>query len=315
MTKKILGIGNAIIDVFVKVDDIFLKKNNLIKGSMKLIDEGEFKNLKSNIKIENIVAGGSVANTMAGIAYLKGNASFIGKINLDEFGKIYKESLKNINVDFIYNEKKENLQTGASIIFITPDAERTMCTYLGMSSKLSKNDISENNIKDHSLLFLEGYLWDKGESEIMFKHAIDLAKKNKIEIAMTLSDVFCVKRHKQDFLNLLINELDVLIGNENEINELAGQENLANSIQQLREFNKLLIVTRGMQGSLAVQNNKITQCGCVKVERLLDLTGAGDLFAAGFLVEYIEKSDIKKCLENGSRLASKIIQQMGARLN
>ena len=315
MTKKILGIGNAIIDVFVKVDDIFLKKNNLIKGSMKLIDEGEFKNLKSNIKIENIVAGGSVANTMAGIAYLKGNASFIGKINLDEFGKIYKESLKNINVDFVYNEKKENLQTGASIIFITPDAERTMCTYLGMSSKLSKNDISENNIKDHSLLFLEGYLWDKGESEIMFKHAIDLARKNKIEIAMTLSDVFCVKRHKQDFLNLLINELDVLIGNENEINELAGQENLANSIQQLREFNKLLIVTRGMQGSLAVQNNKITQCGCVKVERLLDLTGAGDLFAAGFLVEYIEKSDIKKCLENGSRLASKIIQQMGARLN
>jgi fructokinase len=315
MTKKILGIGNAIIDVFVKVDDIFLKKNNLIKGSMKLIDEGEFKNLKSNIKIDNIVAGGSVANTMAGIAYLKGNASFIGKINLDEFGKIYKESLKNINVDFIYNEKKENLQTGASIIFITPDAERTMCTYLGVSSKLSKNDISENNIRDHSLLFLEGYLWDKGESEIMFKHAIDLAKKNKIEIAMTLSDVFCVKRHKQDFLNLLINDLDVLIGNENEINELAGQENLANSIQQLREFNKLLIVTRGMQGSLAVQNNKITQCGCVKVERLLDLTGAGDLFAAGFLVEYIEKSDIKKCLENGSRLASKIIQQMGARLN
>ena len=315
MTKKILGIGNAIIDVFVKVDDIFLKKNNLIKGSMKLIDEGEFKNLKSNIKIENIVAGGSVANTMAGIAYLKGNASFIGKINLDEFGKIYKESLKNINVDFIYNEKKENLQTGASIIFITPDAERTMCTYLGVSSNLSKNDISENNIKDHSLLFLEGYLWDKGESEIMFKHAIDLARKNKIEIAMTLSDVFCVKRHKQDFLNLLINDLDVLIGNENEINELAGQENLANSIQQLKEFNKLLIVTRGMQGSLAVQNNKITQCGCVKVEHLLDLTGAGDLFASGFLVEYIKKSDIKKCLENGSRLASKIIQQMGARLN
>jgi fructokinase len=315
MTKKILGIGNAIIDVLVRVDDNFLKKNNLIKGSMKLIDEVEFKNLKSNIKIENIVAGGSVANTMAGIAYLKGNASFIGKINLDEFGKIYKESLKNINVDFIYNEKKENLQTGASIIFITPDAERTMCTYLGVSSNLSKNDISENNIKDHSLLFLEGYLWDKGESEIMFKHAIDLAKKNKIEIAMTLSDVFCVKRHKQDFLNLLINDLDVLIGNENEINELAGQENLANSIQQLKEFNKLLIVTRGMQGSLAVQNNKITQCGCVKVEHLLDLTGAGDLFASGFLVEYIEKSDIKKCLENGSRLASKIIQQMGARLN
>jgi fructokinase len=308
MTKKILGIGNAIIDVLVRVDDNFLKKNNLIKGSMKLIDGVEFKNLKSNIKIENIVAGGSVANTMAGIAYLKGNASFIGKINLDEFGKIYKESLKNINVDFIYNEKKENL-------FITPDAERTMCTYLGVSSNLSKNDISENNIKDHSLLFLEGYLWDKGESEIMFKHAIDLAKKNKIEIAMTLSDVFCVKRHKQDFLNLLINDLDVLIGNENEINELAGQENLANSIQQLKEFNKLLIVTRGMQGSLAVQNNKITQCGCVKVEHLLDLTGAGDLFASGFLVEYIEKSDIKKCLENGSRLASKIIQQMGARLN
>ena len=177
MTKKILGIGNALVDVFTKVDDDFLKKNNLIKGSMKLIEEVEFKDLKRSIKIENVIAGGSVANTMAGIAYLKGDASFIGKTNLDEFGKIYKESLKKINVNFIYNEKKENLGTGGSIIFISPDSERTMCTYLGVSSRLSKDDILENNIKDYSLLFLEGYLWDKGQSEDMFKHVINLAKK------------------------------------------------------------------------------------------------------------------------------------------
>jgi sugar/nucleoside kinase (ribokinase family) len=314
MNKKILGIGNAIVDVLAKVDDEFLIKRNFIKGSMKLINKSEFEDLKKNIKIEKIVAGGSVANSMAGIAHLKGNSSFIGKINSDNFGEMYKKSLQDINVNFSYLEKNEDLSTGASIILITPDSERTMCTYLGISSHLSANDINENNIRDHELIFLEGYLWDKGISEKMFKHAISIAKKNKVKIAMSLSDIFCVTRHKQDFYNLLNNDLDILIGNENEINELSNKKNLLDSVNQLKELNKLVVITRSEKGSMAVKNNEIITCNSIKVNKVLDLTGAGDLFAAGFLKEYLDKSDIRKCLETGSILASKIIQKIGARL-
>jgi fructokinase len=315
MNKKILGIGNAIVDVLAKVDDEFLKKNKLIKGSMKLINKSEFEDLKKNIKIEKVVAGGSVANTMAGIAYLQGNPSFIGKINSDNFGEMYRKSLKDINVNFSYLEKNEDLSTGASIILITPDSERTMCTYLGISSHLSANDIIENNIIDHELILLEGYLWDKGISEKMFKQVISIAKKNKVKIAMSLSDIFCVTRHKQDFYNLLKYDLDILIGNENEINELTNKNSLLDSVNQLKKLNKLIVITRSENGSVAIKNNEITNCNSIKVNKVLDLTGAGDLFAAGFLKEYLDNSDIKKCLETGSMLASKIIQKIGARLN
>jgi fructokinase len=315
MSKKILGIGNAIVDVFVKVNDDFLLKNNLTKGSMKLIEKDEFESLKKTIKIEKIEAGGSVANTMAGIAYLGGNPSFIGKVNSDEFGKIYKKSLKKINVNFLYPEKEENLPTGASIIFITPDSERTMCTYLGISSQISKEDINEDYIKDYEIIFLEGYLWDKGMSEEMFKHVINLAKKNKIKIAMSLSDIFCVTRHREDFFKLLKNDLNILIGNENEINELIQKKNLLDSMNELKNINKLIIITRSEEGSVAILNNEIINCESIKVEKVLDLTGAGDLFAAGFLKEYLDKSNIKKCLQTGSKLAAKIIQKIGARLN
>jgi fructokinase len=314
MNKKILGIGNAIVDVLAKIDDEFLIKRNFIKGSMKLINKSEFEDLKKNIKIEKIVAGGSVSNTMAGIAHLKGSPSFIGKINSDNFGEIYRKSLQDINVNFSYLEKNEDLSTGASIILITPDSERTMCTYLGISSHLSANDINESNIIDQELIFLEGYLWDKGISEKMFKHAISIAKKHKVKIAMSLSDIFCVTRHKQDFYNLLNNDLDILIGNENEINELANKKNLLDSVNHLKELNKLIVITRSENGSMAIKNNEIVNCNSIKVNKVLDLTGAGDLFAAGFLKEYLDNSDIKKCLETGSILASKIIQQIGARL-
>jgi fructokinase len=252
---------------------------------------------------------------MAGIAYLKGDPSFIGKINSDEFGKIYRKSLEKINVNFRYAEKKESLSTGASIIFITPDSERTMCTYLGISSQLSKNDINEDDIKNYEVIFLEGYLWDKGMSEEMFKHVINLAKKNNIKIAMSLSDIFCVTRHRKDFFNLLINDLNILIGNENEINELMQKNNLLDSINEIIKINKLIIITRSSNGSLAVVNNEITNCQIVKVEKVLDLTGAGDLFASGFFKEYLNKSNIKQCLRTGSELAAKIIQKIGARLN
>ena len=314
MNKKILGIGNAIVDVLARVDDQFLLKKKLIKGSMKLIDKSEFEDLKKNIKIEKIVAGGSVANTMSGIAYLQGKPSFIGKINSDSFGEIYKKSLEDINVNFSYLQKNENLSTGASIILISPDSERTMCTYLGISSHLSESDINENNIVNNELIFLEGYLWDKGISEKMFKHAINIAKKNKVKIAMSLSDIFCVTRHKEDFYNLLNNDLDILIGNENEINELTNKKNLLDSINQLKKLNKLIVITRSDKGSVAIKNNEIINCESTKVDKIIDLTGAGDLFAAGFLKEYLEKSKIKKCLMTGSILASKIIQKIGARL-
>jgi len=315
MSKKILGIGNAIVDVFVKVDDDFLLKNNLTKGSMKLIEKEEFESLKKTIKIEKIEAGGSVANTMVGIAYLGGNPSFIGKVNSDEFGNIYKKSLQKIDVNFLYSEKEENLSTGASIIFITPDSERTMCTYLGISSQLSKKDINEDYIRDYEIIFLEGYLWDKGISEEMFKHVINLAKKNNIKVAMSLSDIFCVTRHREDFFKLLKNDLNILIGNENEINELMKKNNLKDSIYELKNINKLIVITRSENGSVAILNNEITNCESIKVDKVLDLTGAGDLFAAGFLKEYLDKSNIKKCLTTGSKLAAQVIQKIGARLN
>jgi fructokinase len=315
MSKKILGIGNAIVDVFVKVDDNFLAKNKLIKGSMKLIEKDEFETLKNTIKIEKIEAGGSVANTMAGISYLGGNSSFIGKVNSDEFGRIYKKSLEKIKVNFYYSQKSENLSTGASIIFITPDSERTMCTYLGISSQLSKDDIKKEHVKDHDLIFLEGYLWDKGISEEMFKHVINLAKKNNTGIAMSLSDIFCVSRHRNDFFKLLINDLNILIGNENEINELMQKNNLLDSINELKKINKIVVITRSENGSLVILNNEITKCESIKVEKVLDLTGAGDLFASGFLKEYLDKSNINKCLQTGSELAAKVIEKIGARLN
>ena len=308
---KILGIGNAIVDVICKVDDNFIKQNNLTKSTMKLFfDENEFQNLLKNLKIEKTVSGGSVANSIVGISQLGDKAGFIGKISDDVFGSNYEEGLKKENVRYFYSKKKEELPTGTCLILVTPDSERTMCTFLGTAGKINENDVSSNAIKKSEIIFLEGYLWDEGEPKKAFDKAINNSKK----VAMSLSDLFCVERHKPHFLNLVKNKLDITFANEQEITSLIEAKNFDEIINFSRELNKLVVVTRGKKGSIAINGDEITECASQNNLKIVDLTGAGDLFAAGFLHGFINKFSIKECLEKGTEMSSKIIQQFGARI-
>ena len=308
---KILGIGNAIVDVICKVDENFIEQNNLTKSTMKLFfDENEFKNLFTNLKIEKTVSGGSVANSIVGISQLGNETGFIGKISDDEFGSNYEEGLKKENVEYFYSKKKENLPTGTCLILVTPDSERTMCTFLGTAGKINENDISSDAIKKSEMIFLEGYLWDEGEPKKAFDKAINNANK----VAMSLSDLFCVDRHKPHFLDLVKNKLDITFANEQEITSLIDAKNFNEVINFLKELNKLIIVTRGDKGAIAINGNEITESSIQKNLKIIDLTGAGDLFAAGFLHGYINKLSTKESLEKGTEMSSKIIQQIGARM-
>ena len=308
---KILGIGNAIVDVICKVDEEFLFKNSLTKSTMKLVDEKEFKQLLSNLNIEKTIAGGSVANSIVGLAQLKNEVSFIGKVNDDKLGDEYEKSLTNEKVKYCYNKKTEDTPTGSCLILVTPDSERTMCTFLGIAGKISHNDINEDFIKRSELVFLEGYLWDEGEPKKAFDKALALANKS----AMSLSDKFCVERHKKSFLDLVQNKLDIIFTNEQEIMELINAKTFDEVIKFGEKLNKLLIITRSDKGSIAVSGSSITECEGQKNLKLVDLTGAGDLFAAGFLHGQINKMSVKECLIEGTEMASKIIQKIGARLN
>jgi sugar/nucleoside kinase (ribokinase family) len=308
---KILGIGNAIIDVICKVNDNFINQNNLTKSTMKLFfDENEFKKLLKNLKIEKTVSGGSVANSIVGISQLGDNAGFIGKVSDDEFGRNYEEGLKKENVEYFYSKKKEELPTGTCLILVTPDSERTMCTFLGTAGKINKNDINSNAIKKSEIIFLEGYLWDEGEPRKAFDKAIDSANK----VAMSLSDQFCVDRHKPHFLELVKNKLDITFANEQEIMSLIDAKDFKEVINFSKQLNKLIIVTRGEKGAVAIQGEKISECGILQNLKILDLTGAGDLFAAGFLHGYINKLSIEESLKKGTEMSSKVIEQIGARL-
>ena len=308
---KILGIGNAIVDVICKVDDNFINQNNLTKSTMKLFfDENEFKNLLKNLKIEKTVSGGSVANSIVGISQLGDKAGFIGKISDDEFGSSYEEGLKKENVNYFYSKKKEELPTGTCLILVTPDSERTMCTFLGTAGKINENDVSLEAIKKSEIVFLEGYLWDEGEPKKAFDKAINSANK----VAMSLSDLFCVNRHKPNFLNLVRNKIDITFSNEQEIISLIEAKNFNEVVNFSKKLNKLIIITRGEKGAVAVSGNEVFESDVQKNLRIVDLTGAGDLFAAGFLHGYINKLSIKQCLEKGTDMSSKIIQQIGARL-
>ena len=308
---KVLGIGNAIVDVICKIEDSFLTENNLTKGTMKLVDETEFKKLLSNLKIEETIAGGSVANSIVGLSQLGNPVSFIGKINDDELGNKYEKSLANEKVKYCYQKKKETIPTGTCLILITPDSERTMCTFLGIAGKVNDNDIDENAVKNSKLVFLEGYLWDEGEPKTAFDKAINLSKKT----AMTLSDKFCVERHKKSFLDLVINKLDITFANEQEILSLIDAKNFDEVISFAKQLRKLIVITRSDKGSIAIQNNDIFECDSQKNLKIVDLTGAGDLFASGFLHGYINNLTVSESLQKGAEMASKIIQKIGSRLN
>ena len=308
---KILGIGNAIIDVICKVDDNFIDQNNLTKSTMKLFfDENEFKNLFRNLKIEKTVSGGSVANSIVGISQLGDQVGFIGKVSDDDFGVKYEEGLKNENVEYFYTKKKEELPTGTCLILVTPDSERTMCTFLGTAGKINEKDVNIDAIKKSELIFLEGYLWDEGEPKKAFDKAINNANK----VAMSLSDLFCVERHKPHFLNLVKNKLDLTFANEQEVISLIEAKNFDEVINFAKQLNKLLIVTRGEKGAIAVNGRNVIEYDAQKNLKIVDLTGAGDLFAAGFLHSYINKFSMKECLKKGTEMSSKVIQQIGARL-
>ena len=308
---KVLGIGNAIVDVICKVEDSFLTKNNLTKSTMKLVNEVEFKKLLSNLKVEETIAGGSVANSIVGLSQLGNPVSFIGKVNNDELGEKYEKSLTNEKVKYCYQKKVETIPTGTCLILITPDSERTMCTFLGIAGKVSHKDIDENAVKNSELVFLEGYLWDEGDPITAFDKAMNLSKKT----AMTLSDKFCVDRHKKSFLNLVNNKLDITFANEQEILSLIDAKNFDEVISFGKQLGKLIVITRSDKGSIAIQKNEVVECDSQKNLKIVDLTGAGDLFAAGFLHGHINNLSIKESLQKGTEMASKIIQKIGARLN
>ena len=307
---KILGIGNAIVDVLCKVEDDFLTDNSLTKSSMKLVDEVEFKKLLSNLKIEETVSGGSVANSIVGLSQLGNDVGFIGKVNDDDLGSKYEEGLKKENVKYFYSKKKENLPTGTCLILITPDSERTMCTFLGTASKINKNDVDVETVKKSEITFLEGYLWDEGEP----KSAFDKAIENSNKVAMTLSDLFCVDRHKSNFLNLVKNKLDITFANEKEIISLINATNFDEVISFSKNLKKLIIITRSEKGAIAINDNEVFECKAKSNLNIVDLTGAGDLFAAGFLHGHVNNLSVNNSLEKGTEMASKIIQQIGARL-
>ena len=307
---KVVGIGNAIIDVICKVDDNFLVKNNLTKSTMKLVNENEFKNLALNLKIEETVSGGSVANSIVGLSQLGNNVGFIGKINNDKFGNKYEEGLKKEKVKFFYSKKNESTPTGTCLILITPDSERTMCTFLGVAGQIKDTDIDVDAIKSSDITFFEGYLFDEGHQKKAFEKAINNSKKT----AMTLSDKFCVDRHKVNFLNLVTNSLDIVFANEQEILSLIDAKNIEDVISFGKNLKKIIVVTRGNKGSLVIKNDQIVEFGIEKNLKVIDLTGAGDLFASGFLHGHINNFSLKESLQKGTELSSKIIQKIGARI-
>ena len=307
---KILGIGNAIVDVLCKVDYEFLDRNSLTKSTMKLINEDEFNGLISELNIEGTISGGSVANSIVGLAQLNNDVGFIGKVTDDDLGQKYEDGLKRENVKYFYSKKKELMPTGNCLILITPDSERTMCTFLGTAGKINDKDINADVIKKAEITFLEGYLWDEGDPKKAFEKAIN----NSNKVAMSLSDLFCVERHKEQFLNLVKNKLDIVFANEQEMLSLIESRKFDDAVAFARTLNKDIIITRGEKGAIAIIKKEVVECTSQKNLKIKDLTGAGDLFAAGYLHGVVNNMSTRDSLNKGTELSSKIIQKIGARL-
>ncbi len=308
---KVLGIGNAIVDVICRVDEDFLKNNSLTKSTMKLVDENQFKNLLLNLKIEETISGGSVANSIVGLSQLDNKVGFIGKINDDELGSKYEEGLIKENVKFFYDKKNENTPTGTCLILITPDSERTMVTFLGVAGKINENDVNVDVVKKSEILLLEGYLWDKGPP----KKAFDVAINNSNKVAMSLSDLFCVERHKIHFLELVKNKIHITFANEQEIMSLIDAKYFTEAIDFAKQIKKLIVITRGEKGAVAINDDSVIECSASKNLKIKDLTGAGDLFAGGFLHGFINGKSLEESLQKGTEMSSKVIQIIGARIS
>ena len=311
--NKALGIGNAIVDAVCKVNENFLKSHNLQKGTMKLINEDELKKLQNEVKPSEFIAGGSVANSIVGLSSFGNQVYFIGKLNNDLFGKKYFENLRKENVGFNFNNETYKDSTGICFVFITPDGERTMTTYLGIANKLSEKEVNHKEIEQSELILIEGYLWDTPEAKNAISKSIEIAIKNSTLVSLSLSDVFCVERYKKEFLDLTKNKIDLLFGNEGEFKSLFEYDNIEKIIQELSTLNKIFVITMGEKGVTLVHKKEIVKVPSEKIEKVVDLTGAGDLFASGFVHGFIYKMGFEKSLKLGTKSAAEIIKILGAR--
>jgi len=315
--KKVdlIGLGNAIVDIIVNIEDEFLEINNLDKGSMNLINSDESQRLLENCKVIKQISGGSSANTIVCLAELGNHVQFIGRVKNDQFGNFFSDDIKKSKTIFNTPPTIEGSSTAHSIILITPDAQRTMCTYLGASIDFEPKDIDFSVLKESKYLYLEGYLWDSELAKNAFLKAAQIAKKSNTKIILSLSDSFCVDRHRESFLELIDNYVDIVFCNESEVLSLFKKDKLANCQGDLSSLCELVVVTLGSNGSLIINKNAIEVIKSMNKGKVIDTTGAGDIYAGGFIHGLIKNYTLKKCGEIGSICAGQIITQLGSRSN
>lgn len=310
----VVGIGNAIVDVITEVDDSYLELHGQRKGLMSLVDLSTVNKISNNLNIQTTVSGGSVANSIVCLAQHNIKTAFIGKVGIDSIGIKFIEGLKKEKVHFANTPQSDKSETGRCVVMVTPDAQRTMITYLGISQKLSLSDINEEIIKNSKITYLEGYLWDLDDAQIAIKKAVQCAKNHNNKVAFSVSDVFCVERFRESFISLIQNYADIIFANEEEIKSLFEVSSLDDAINKIKKMNKIFAITLGDKGAKIVNQTNIIQVEAKKVENIIDTTGAGDIFAAGFLLQFINKKNLNECGREGIQLASRIIQKYGARL-
>ena len=311
----LIGLGNAIVDIIVNIEDEFLETNNLEKGSMNLISSDESQKLLENCKVIKQISGGSSANTVVCLAKLGNNVQFIGRVKNDQFGNFFSSDIKESKTIFNTPPTNEGASTAHSIILITPDSQRTMCTYLGASIELEPKDIDFSVLKESKYLYLEGYLWDSELAKDAFLKAAEIAKNSNTKIILSLSDSFCVDRHRKSFLELIEHYIDIVFCNEAEMLSLFKEDKLANCQENLSSLCELVVVTLGSNGSLIINKNDVKLIKSITQGKVIDTTGAGDIYAGGFIHGLINNYSLKECGKIGSICAGQIITQLGSRSN